>query len=78
LIADAIVATRPSVCSAVWTIQRSRVSASTSLMLSGRTEVYTRSESSGWKVRAFPVTARNAGGSVRSRNAISSGWYWPA
>jgi len=40
--------------------------------------VYTRSESSGLNVRAFPVTETNAGGSADSRNASASGWYWPA
>jgi len=71
-------ASRSSVVRAAVTTHRSRVSASTAFTLSGRTEVSTRSESSGRNVRAFPVSAANAGGSARSRNARSSGWYWPA
>ncbi|MDZ7702686.1 MAG: hypothetical protein U5J98_11860 [Halobacteriales archaeon] len=75
--ASAIVATRARVCSAAWTVQRSRVAASTAVRDSGRTEVNTRSEPSGWNVRAFPVSETNDGTSASSRNATASGWYCP-
>jgi hypothetical protein len=75
---ERLTAIRRSVASAASTTHASRVSASTSLSRSGRTELYTTSLSSGWNVRPLPVRETNAGGVVRSRNATSSGWYWPA